>query len=57
MIKQYCQQELRLEVAIEVLISKDLIDSYISHDLFISVNNALREYNDMDEAIKSPKNK
>ena len=32
--------------AIEVLISKALIDSYISHDEFISVNNVLREYNE-----------
>ena len=30
---------------IEVLISKALIDSYISHDEFVSVNNKLREYN------------
>ena len=28
----------------EVLISKTLIDSYISHDQFFSVNNVLREY-------------
>ena len=30
---------------IEALISKSLIDSYISHDEFVSVNNLLREYN------------
>ena len=30
---------------IEVLISKSLIDSYISHDEFFSVNNILRECN------------
>ena len=30
---------------IEVLISKALIDSYVSHDEFVSVNNKLREYN------------
>ena len=29
----------------EVLISKSLIDSYITHDEFASVNNVLREYN------------
>ena len=34
---------------IEVLISKLLIDSYISHDEFVSVNNALRECNGMKE--------
>ena len=28
---------------IEILISKALIDSYISHDEFVSVNNVLRE--------------
>ena len=32
---------------IEVLISKALIDSYISHDEFFSVNNALRKYNEI----------
>ena len=32
--------------AIEVLISKALIDSYISHDKFVSVN-VLREYNEI----------
>ena len=30
---------------IEVLISKALIDSYVSHDEFVSVSNKLREYN------------
>ena len=29
---------------IEVLISKALFDSYISHDEFVLVNNVLREY-------------
>ena len=28
----------------EVLISKTIIDSYISHDEFVSVNNVLKEY-------------
>ena len=37
---------------IEVLISKSLIDSYISYDKFFSVNNALRKYNEMKEEIK-----
>ena len=31
--------------SIEVLISKTLIDSCINHDEFVSVNNALRKYN------------
>ena len=30
--------------AIEVLIFKSLIDPYISHDEFLSINNVLREY-------------
>ena len=38
--------------AIEVLSSKALIDSYISHDEFLSVNNVLREFNEMKEGIK-----
>ena len=36
----------------EILISKALIDSYISHDQFTSINNVLREYNEMKEEIK-----
>ena len=40
---------------IEVLISKALIDSYISHDEFVSVKNVLREYSEMREEIKNPK--
>ena len=32
---------------IEVLISKALIDSYISHDEFVSVNNVLRKYDEV----------
>ena len=39
---------------IEVLISKTLINSYISHDEFVSVNNLLREYKEIKEEIKHP---
>ena len=39
--------------AIEVLIYKPLIDSYINHEEFVSVNNFLREYNEMKEEIKN----
>ena len=39
---------------IEVLISKTLIDSYISHDEFVSINDVLREYNEMKKEIKNP---
>ena len=38
---------------IEVLISKALINSYISHDEFVSVNNVLGEYYEMKKEIKS----
>ena len=40
---------------IEVVISKALISSYINYDEFVSVNNVLREYNEMKEEIKNPK--
>ena len=39
--------------SIEVLIYKALIDSNISHNEFISVNNVLKEYDDMKEEIKN----
>ena len=39
--------------AIDVLISKALINSYISHDEFASINNVLREYYEMKEEIKN----
>ena len=39
----------------EVLISKALIDPCISHDEFISINNVLKEYNDMKKDIGSLK--
>ena len=42
---------------IEVLISKAFIDSHISHDEFVSVNNVLKEYDDMKEDIKNSNNK
>ena len=35
-------------------VSKGLIDSYISHDEFVSVNNVLRKYYEMKEEIKNP---
>ena len=38
---------------IEILISKALISSYISHDDFAPVNNELREYNKMKEEVKT----
>ena len=41
--------------SIEGLFSKALIESCISHDEFVSVNNVLKEYDDMKEKIKSLK--
>ena len=41
---------------IEVLISKALVNSYISHDQFVPVNNVLREDKEMKEEIKTPQN-
>ena len=38
--------------SIEALISKYLIDSVISHDEFVLINNVLKEYNEMREEIK-----
>ena len=40
---------------IEVLIAKALIDSVISHDEFVLINNILKEYNEMKEEIKNLK--
>ena len=37
----------------EVLISKALIDSNISHDGFVLINNMLKEQDDMKEEIKN----
>ena len=38
----------------EVLISKTLINSYIRHDEFLSVNNLLGDYNEIKEKRKNP---
>ena len=43
--------------SIEVLISKALIDSVISHDELILINNVLKEYNEMKEKMKNLKTK
>ena len=42
--------------SIEVLLSKALIDSYISHDELGLVNNVLKGYDNMKEEIKNLKN-
>ena len=41
--------------SIEVLISKTLIDSNISHDEFVSLNNLLKEFDNMREEIRNLK--
>ena len=41
--------------SIEVLISKALINSVISHDEFVAIKNVLIEYNEMKEEIKNLK--
>ena len=38
---------------IEVLISKTLIDSNISDDEFVLINNVLKEYSNMTEKMKN----
>ena len=41
--------------SIEVLISKALINSDISHDEFILINHVLKEFDDLREEIKKLK--
>ena len=43
--------------SIEVLISKSLIDSSISHDELVLINNVLKDFYDMKEEIKNSDNK
>ena len=40
-------------ITIAVLISKALMESYITHDEFVLVNNVLRTSNEMKEEIKN----
>ena len=51
MIKQYFLAKTKLN-STELLISKALIDLYISHDEFISINNVLKEYDEIKEKIR-----
>ena len=39
----------------KVLINTALIDSNTNHDKFVSLNNILREYNELKETIKNLK--
>ena len=43
--------------SIEVLISKPLIDSNISNDEFVLINNVLKEFNDIKGEIKNSNDK
>ena len=36
------------------MISKALLDSYVNHDEFVSMNDVLREYNETKEEMKNP---
>ena len=36
------------------MISKALLDSYVNHDKFVSMNDVLREYNETKEEMKNP---
>ena len=38
----------------EILIPIAFIDSYMSYEKFVSVNNVPRDYNEMKEEIKNP---
>ena len=40
---------------LEVLVSETLIESYISPEEYVPVNNVFKEHDDMKEAIKNPK--
>ena len=40
---------------VEVLISKALIDSVISHDEFFLINNVLKDYDKMEKELKNLK--
>ena len=42
--------------SIEVLISKALIDSNISHDAFVLINNVLKKIYEMKEEIENSNN-
>ena len=41
----------------KVLISKPLMDSNISHDEFVLINNVMKEFYDMREEIKNSNDK
>ena len=53
MKKQCCQGKLTQLDITEVLISKNVIDTYTSHDDFVSINNVLREYIEVKEEVKN----
>ena len=40
---------------VEVLISKSLINSNINHDEFVSINNVVKEYKEIQEEIRNLK--
>ena len=44
-----------MEIDFVFLVWKELTNSYVSHNQFVSVNHVLKEYDDMKEEIKSLK--
>ena len=42
--------------AIKFLLPEALIDSFVSHNKFVSVSNVLSEYNETKKQIKNPQN-
>ena len=56
-IKKHDKIELLAKIklnCIDVLISKVLVDSYISHDDFSPINNVLKEFDNTKEEIRYP---
>ena len=41
--------------SIEILICKTLVDSFVSHDEFVLINNVTKEYDEIKEEIKNGK--
>ena len=58
MMKQYCYQNLnQIANSVEVLTFKVLIDSNISHNEFVFINNVLKNIYDIKDEIQNSNNK
>ena len=42
--------------SVEILMSKALIDTNITHDELVSINNVSKEYDDIKEGVRNLKN-